>query len=356
MPSTRPDIEFVDGVCSACIAFEGRKGIDWDWRREELCRILSDAKPNSSGFDCIVPSSGGKDSHYQVHTMLELGAKPLIVTASTCHLTEIGRKNIDNLAQYATTVEISPHKGTRAKLNKLGLELVGDISWPEHSSIFTTPFRVARAMGINLIVYGENPQREYGGPISTQDASAMTRRWVSEFGGFLGLRPDDLIDAGIPEQHLNDYRLPDDMGGILALFLGQFIPWDSRRNWAVAKEMGMRDQPPYSGAWWTFENLDNAQTGLHDWFGYLKYGYGRACAQISVDIRNGVIERGYGLKQALYLDAIFPERYCGVEFEVVLKRIGMTRDEFMRTEDKFTNRDMFRRVEDNSLAHPILIC
>ena len=356
MPSSRPDIEFVDGVCSACLAFEARKNVDWDARKKQLCDILSDAKPNGSGYDCIVPSSGGKDSHYQVHTVLELGAKPLIVTASTCQLTSIGRRNIDNLARYATTVEIVPHKGTRTRLNKLGLELVGDISWPEHSSIFTTPFRVAEHTGINLLVYGENPQREYGGPITTQDATQMTSRWVSEFGGFLGLRPSDLIDAGIPEQHMNDYRLPDDMSGIQALFLGQFIPWDSRRNAMVAQSMGMEVRVAYPGAYWVFENLDNAQTGIHDWFGYLKYGYGRACVQISVDIRNGLIERERGLELALTLDREFPDEYCGVPFESVLDHIGMTRKEFMRVADGFTNWEIFRRVVDDSNAHPMLIC
>lgn len=335
MPTTRPDIEFVDGVCSACLAFEARKLVDWDARKKQLCDILSDAKPNGSGYDCIVPSSGGKDSHYQVHTILELGAKPLIVTATTCQLTAIGRRNIDNLARYATTVEVSPHKGTRARLNKLGLELVGDISWPEHASIFTTPFRVAKETGINLLVYGENPQREYGGPIQTQDALQMTSRWVSEFGGFLGLRPDDLIDAGIPEQHMNDYRLPEDISGIQALFLGQFIPWDSRRNAVVAVEMGMEVEQAYPGAYWKFENLDNAQTGLHDWFGYLKYGYGRACVQISVDIRNGLISRDEGYHVALAMDDEFPHDYCGVPFESVLDHVGMTMDEFYKIEAQF---------------------
>jgi hypothetical protein len=41
-----------------------------------------------------------------VLTLIELmGAKPLVVTAVTCHLTPIGRANIDNLARYATTIE-----------------------------------------------------------------------------------------------------------------------------------------------------------------------------------------------------------------------------------------------------------
>jgi hypothetical protein len=162
IPQTRPDTEFVDGVCSACLSFEKRPQIDWHSRREELEALLARHR-NASGFDCIVPSSGGKDSTYQVLTLIELGARPLVVTATTCMLTPIGRANIDNLARYATTVEITPNTEVRAKLNRLGLTLVGDISWPEHVSIFTTPFRVAVALGIPLLFYGENPQSQYGG-------------------------------------------------------------------------------------------------------------------------------------------------------------------------------------------------
>src|SRR3990167_8240628 len=197
LPDTRPDTAFVDGICSACIAYANRPTIDWQARREQLEALLARARETArklgNHYDCIVPSSGGKDSHYQVLTLLGLGVRPLIVTATTCHLTPIGRANIDNLARYATTVEVSPNKTVRAKLNRLGLTMVGDVSWPEHVSIFTVPFLVARRTGIPFLFYGENPQNQYGGPPETQEAQQMTRRWVSEFGGFLGLRPHDLV-------------------------------------------------------------------------------------------------------------------------------------------------------------------
>jgi hypothetical protein len=144
----------------------------------------------------LVPSSGGKDSTYQVLTLLELGADVTVVTARTCHLTAIGRANIDNLARYARTIEVVPNMTVRAKLNRLGLELVGDISWPEHAAIFSTPFRVAVETGHTLLMYGENPQDQYGGPLGTEEARTMTRRWVTEFGGFLGLRPSDFVGHG----------------------------------------------------------------------------------------------------------------------------------------------------------------
>ncbi len=83
MPDTRPDTAFVDGVCSACLSYANRPAIDWDARKAQLLELL-----DRHDGRCIVPSSGGKDSTYQALTLLELGAKPIIVTATTCHLTQ----------------------------------------------------------------------------------------------------------------------------------------------------------------------------------------------------------------------------------------------------------------------------
>lgn len=327
MPDTRPDTAFVDGVCSACMSYASRPLIDWESRHADLLALL-----DRHGGRCIVPSSGGKDSTYQVLKLLDMGADVTVVTATTCHLTPIGRRNIDNLARYARTIEVTPNRTVRAKLNRLGLELVGDISWPEHVSIFTTPFRMACSLGIDLIFYGENPQNQYGGPPGADEARQMTRRWVSEFGGFLGLRPQDMVgQMGITDRDMQDYLPPADIGSVEAHFLGQYIPWDSHQNAAVAIAHGMEVALPSTNNWWNFENLDNAQTGLHDYFMSLKYGYGRGCAQISVDIRAGRISRERAMTfWAAEHDGQFPETYAGVAIGDVLDRIGMTREELDR--------------------------
>lgn len=356
MPDTRPDTQFVDGVCSACIAHQQRPAIDWAAREIELHHLLSRHRMAGREFDCIVPSSGGKDSTYQVLKLIELGAKPLVVTATTCMLTDIGRKNIDNLTRYATTIEVSPNKTVRAKLNRLGLELVGDISWPEHVAIFTTPFKIAVQMGIPLIFYGENPQNQYGGPLESQDSKTMTRRWVSEFGGFLGMRPQDMVgQQGITRRDMQDYMPPDpadiEKAGIEAHFLGQYLPWDSQRNALLACNAGMKIMGATDANRWAYENLDNAMTGLHDHMMYRKYGYGRGCAQISVDIRAGITPRPFGLDWINIFDGLFPFEYMGVKHTEVLDRIGITDDELFGIMDKFTNWELFDGVENRS---PIL--
>ena len=353
IPDTRPDTAFVDGVCSACRAYAARPQIDWQQRREALMELLGRARERArvmgAHYDCIVPSSGGKDSHYQVLELLELGARPLVVTASTCHLTQIGRLNIDNLARYATTIEYSPNRRARAKLNRIGLREVGDISWPEHVGIFTIPFRVALRTGINLLFYGENPQNQYGAPtVDHQEAMQLTMRWRSEFGGFLGLRPEDLEgQEGLTADELYDYQAPSEReleaGHIEAHFLGQYIPWDSHRNAQRARDAGMAFMRPGAGNLWEHENLDNAQTGLHDYGMYRKYGFGRGAAQASVDIRAGRITREAAMTWVDKFDGSFPFVYAGVMLEEVLERLHITQDELYSYLDRFTNWELFER-------------
>ena len=45
------------------------------------------------------------------------------------------------------------------------------------------------------LVWGENPQHEYGGPAAAAENNTLDRRWLEEFGGLLGLRVSDLVFA-----------------------------------------------------------------------------------------------------------------------------------------------------------------
>jgi hypothetical protein len=281
--------------------------------------------------------------------MKNLGLRVLAVTATTCALTNVGRMNLDNLARHVDTLEVSPNKSVRRRLNKLGLTMVGDISWPEHVAIFTTPFRVAAQMGIPLIMYGENPQREYGCPVGAEQAMTMTRRWVTEFGGQLGLRPTDLIGRlGLTAQDMAPYVWQREIANVEAHFLGQYIPWDSRHNVSFAASYGMiTDVLPSSRNWWRGENLDNYQTGIHDFFGYLKYGFGRASVQLSVDVRNGVVDGVVALQKAMERDSLWPETYMGMALADILHEIDVSQEQFIETCNTFFNHELFanQRVE-----------
>ena len=148
-------------------------------------------------------------------------------------------------------------------------------------------------MGIRLIIWGENPQDEYGGPGAESKNHVLDRRWLEEFGGLLGLRVSDLLEYdGITRRDLIQYSYPSDEDlrrvGVTAIFLGYYFPWDGYVNSLYAQGFGFTTYSnTVEGSLANYENLDNYQTGIHDYFKFLKFGFGRA-----TDIANNHIRRG----------------------------------------------------------------
>ena len=350
MPDTKPDLTFdEEGVCSACRNFQQRGSVDWDARRGELIELLDRYRSaEGSNYDCIIPVSGGKDSTFQVVRMLELGANPLCVTATTDMLSPIGRRNLDNIQRLGVDhIEVTVNPRVRRVINRLALTQVGDISWPEHVLIFTIPVRIAVQLGVRLIIWGENSQNEYGGPAAAARNNTLTRRWLEEFGGLLGLRVSDLVGQdGIREHDLIQYTYPTDealeRAGVTGLFLGHYIPWDGYTNALVAQGYGFETyHKPVEGSLVNYENLDNFQTGIHDYFKFLKFAFGRATDLACLHLRRGRLTRADAIRLVRMHDGKFPHEYLGGRLEDILDEIGMTRVEFDRVCDRFTNRKLF---------------
>ncbi|MEA5479325.1 N-acetyl sugar amidotransferase [Pseudanabaena galeata UHCC 0370] len=351
MPYTRPDLHLdEEGVCNACRSYESRKLVNWDLRRQELLTILDRYQSNGSNWDCIVPVSGGKDSTYQVVRMLQLGMNPLCVTSTTCDLSAIGRKNIDNVKRLGVDyMEFSPNPLVRVKLNRIGLTEVGDISWPEHVGIFTIPVRAAVQFNVPLIIWGENSQNEYGGPAGAAENNILTRRWLEEFGGLLGLRVSDLSTTyAIEQKHLLPYQYPTDEElqrvGVTGLFLGHYIPWDGLSNALIAQANGLTTfAQAVEGSMVNYENLDNHQTGIHDYFKFLKFGFARSTDIACLHVRRGRITRQDALDIVLARDGKFPWTYLGKPLKDILDPLDLSIDEFIKICDRFTNKKIFKR-------------
>jgi N-acetyl sugar amidotransferase len=358
MPHTKPDLHIdAEGICNACRSYEQRQEIDWDKRKVELLKILGRYRRNNDHWDCIVPVSGGKDSTYQVVRMLQLNLNPLCVTATTCDLSDIGRKNIENIKRLGVDyVEFSPNPIVRAKLNRIGLTEVGDISWPEHVGIFTIPVRAAVQFDIPLIVWGENSQNEYGGPAAAAGNNVLTRRWLEEFGGLLGLRVTDLSETyGIEPRHLLPYQYPSDdelrRVGVTGLFLGHYLPWDGLSNALIAQGRGFSTlDRAVEGSMVNYENLDNHQTGIHDYFKFLKFGFARATDIACLHVRRGRISRQDALEIVRARDGAFPWTYLGKPIEKILEPLDLTLPEFIKICDKFTNKKIFKRDAAGALV------
>lgn len=359
MPDTKPDLHLdEEGVCNACRSYEKRPQIDWESRKRELESILDRYRNRQGGnWDCIVPVSGGKDSTFQVVQMLRLGMNPLCVTATTCDLTDIGRKNIENIKHLGVDyVEMSPNPRVRAKLNRIGLMQVGDISWPEHVGIFTIPVRAAVQFNVPLIIWGENSQNEYGGPAAAAENNVLNRRWLEEFGGLLGLRVSDLVGMeGIEPRHLIPYTYPTDEElarvGVTGIFLGHYLPWDGLSNFLIAQSYGFSTPSNVTlGSMVNYENLDNYQVAIHEYFKFLKFGFGRATDHACLHIRRGRITREMAVEIVRRLDGLFPREYLGKPLADTLEPLDLSVEDFIGICDQFTNKKIFLRNQNGSLV------
>lgn len=351
MPETKPDLHIDEhGVCSACRYFESRAAVDWHKRRQELDVVLEKYRSkDGTNWDCIIPVSGGKDSTAQVIRLLKLGMNPLCVTATTCDLSLIGRRNIENIKKLGVDyIEVSTNPVVRNKINRIGLLQVGDISWPEHVTIFTIPVRVAVAYNVPLLIWGENPQNEYGGPAADSQNNTLTRRWLEEFGGLLGLRVSDLVGLeGIAKQHMIPYTYPADdelkRVGVTGVFLGYYFPWDGYNNVLLSQAHGFETYPVHTEESFTcYENLDNHQAAIHDYFKFIKFGFGRATDHACLHIRRGRLLREDAVEIVQRTDGKFPWSYLGKSLEDILKPLDIGVDDFVKLCDRFTNKKLFK--------------
>jgi len=69
---------------------------------------------------------GGKDSTYQVIRLLEQGLNPVCVTSTTDSLSDIGRRNLENISRLGVDhIEVTTNPNVRRRINRLALTEIG---------------------------------------------------------------------------------------------------------------------------------------------------------------------------------------------------------------------------------------
>ena len=356
LPDTKPQLVFdKNGICSACINNKLKQNVDWESKRKDFLKLLEKYKnKDDSNYDCIIPVSGGRDSTYQTYAMKEtFGMNPLAVAFHPLDQTHIGRKNLDNLKKLnVDCIEFSTKPDTYLKLAKFGLTELGDFQWPEHMGIYTVPVQIAVKYKIPLIVWGENPQLEYGMPTNMDENTILDRTWNEKNGGYFldKIKPADMTKYGFDKRDLLPYIYPSDEEirevGVTGIFLGTYIKWEIFKQLELVKGLGfVENEIPIEGTYQKFENLDVYFTVFHDYFKFLKYGFGRATDHASIEIRYERITRDQGIDLVKNNEGKIPKKYLK-EF---LEYADITIDEFHNICDSFTNKEIFVTNSDGSI-------
>jgi imidazoleglycerol phosphate synthase cyclase subunit len=309
-----------DGVCMGCVQSQISKDmslIDWDARKEHLIDLIESTRcRDGSRHDCIVPVSGGKDSHFQAHYIKNvLGYNPLLVTYYGNNFTEVGHRNLYRMKESLGLDHVIyyPNVDTVKKLNRLGLILLGDMNWHNHVGIATVPMKVAAERGIPLVIWGEHGYADLCGQYSMNDFVEWTYRNRLEhysrgfdWNYFVGLE-------GLKSIDLDMWKYPSDDAihelNLRGLYLSNFTRWEANSHTElVTQKYGFESSMvEFDRTYRKMSNLDDMhENGAHDYLRYIKFGYGRCTDHVSKDIRGGLMSRGQGIGLVEKYDHVRP--------------------------------------------------
>ena len=287
-----------DRICSACKYAKEKEKIDWKKREEKLLRLL-DKYRRKSGYDVIVPGSGGKDSGYASHILkYKYGMNPLTVTWAPHLFTEIGWKNFQNWLHigghdnflYTPNGKLHRYLTSQAFKNLLhpfqpfiiGQKLVGPL--------ISTKFKIP------LVMYGES-NAENGSSIDEAYTSRMEDKFFSNNKDLkeiriAGMSIKEIMDKG--KFKLGDFTpyLPLNKKEIIANktevhHLGYFLKWDYQESFYYSSKNNgfMPNQERTEGTYSKYSSIDDKIDNFHFFTTYIKFGIGRATYDAAQEIR-----------------------------------------------------------------------
>lgn len=341
----RPRITFDEhGVCSACNYAEYKRNkIDWSIREKELIELCNKHRKNNGEYDVIVPCSGGKDGSFVAHQLkYKYGMNPLTVTWAPLKATEIGRRNLDAfLASGFNHILGTPNPQVTKKLTHLSFKHLGDPFQPFIYGQTNFPLHMAIKHNIQLIMYGENGEVEYGGDMKnafkpTRDIQDHDKHYFS------GLPPEFWAEHGISLNDLKPFMAPkfeDIKNNQTEIhFFGYYKFWDPQENYYYCREhTGFSPNTERSeGTYSKYASLDDQIDGFHYYLAYIKFGIGRTTSDAAHEIRDGKITREEGIALVKRYDHEPPRKYykeflefCSTTDEEVQKVIDSWRSDHL---------------------------
>ena len=353
------NIDENSNICDACNYNETKKNIDWENREKKLLELL-DKHRKPSGYDCVVPGSGGKDSAYTAHVLkYKYGMNPLTVTWAPHMYTEIGWKNFDNWIKVGgfDNILFSPNGKVHKLLTSLAFK---NLLHPFQPFIIGQKIigpLIALKFDIPLIFYGEN-QAEYGNAVHENESPQMNNKFFSQKNNseiiLGGEKLSDLLD--LHKFSLNDFepyippKIDDHYKKIEQRYLDIISIGILKNVIIMPLNTGLDPiQKEQEGSYSKYSSIDD-KIDPFIIITFIKFGLGRASYDAAQEIRNEKITRDEGVNLVKKYDSEFPNKY----FNEFLKNIEINKNDFFSTIDKFRSPHLWTKKNNRwSLLHQV---
>ena len=358
LPDTRPGVRLdAEGVCNGCRNAEHKDKIDWHGRADDFAALAAEAKARGAEYDCVIPVSGGKDSHWQLLTCLEHGLHPLCVTYTYPGATELGVANLRNLVDLGVDhLQLRVNPRVEKAFTERAFRRTGISGLVSHMGIFAFPIKIATRLAIPLVIYGENSAFEYGTADEELIGARLDRRWLDSFGVTAATTAADWVDETLTAADLVPYFLPSDeelvASGVSAIFLGWYFRWDPQQSFRIASAHGFtaRAEGPRVGHL-NYVNIDDAFVAVHHHPKWHKFGITRSWDTLSVEIRMGRMTRAEAIERLRAEGAEPPLADIGA----FCRYLGLSIAEYFEIVEGFRNRELWTRRGDRWVIDGFLI-
>jgi len=259
LPETMTFISFdEDGVCNYCRNYAPRNNPK---PKEELYKLVEPYR-RKDGLNCIVPFSGGRDSSYGLHLIVEeLGMKPVTYTYDWGMVTDLGRRNISRMCSKLGVENIIIAADISKKRRNIRLNLEAWLKSPHlgmmamltagDKHFFRHVETVKKQTGIDLNLWGVNPLE------------------VTHFKtGFLDIPPDfeekRVYSHGITKQLRYHYKRTKAMLESPGYFNRSL--WDTLSGEYYRSFTNKKDYYHIFDYWrWDEKEVDNTLLGEYEW-------------------------------------------------------------------------------------------
>jgi hypothetical protein len=286
----------------------------------ELQALAREIKASGTGkrYDCIVGVSGGCDSSYLVHRMVELGLKPLAVHFDNTWNSPIATSNIYTVLD-ALDVDLETYVVDNREYDDLYRAFIlsgaRDIEAPTDIGFMGVLYRYAEKYHIRHIIEGHSFRTEGVSPLG----------WLYMDGGYItdiNRRFGTVPLTTYPNMSFRQFVRWAAFSGIKRVRPLYFIDYNKE-----ATKRFLADT--YGWEWYGGHHLENRFTAFyHTYFLPRRFGIDMRVLELSARIRDRQIERWEGEKEL-----VKPPEHDPDVLAMVKKRLGFSDDEWEATMD-----------------------
>ncbi len=320
-----PDIRFDEnGVCNYVEKYEAlirQRVPDPETAKKKLASIVAKIKKDGEGkeYDCIIGVSGGVDSTYVAYLVKNLGLRPLAVHMDNGWNSELAVGNIEktlmklNIDLHTEVLDWAEFKDIQLAFLKASTP---DCEIPTEQAIYTTFFRTAARYGVKYVISGTNIKTEGILPRSWSSGH-IDWKYVKSVHKLFGTRKL----RSFPHTPLLKFVYYIAVKRIKMYSILDLI--DYNKNEAIEileKELGWT---PYGG-----KHYESIYTRFYQ--GYIlpvKFKMDKRRGHLSTLICSGQITREEALEE-IAQPPYASEDFLKKDYEFVLKKLGITREEF----------------------------